>query len=376
MAYEMETEAEPLPEEKMKKSNKIILSIFLFLIIFPTVPFLFYRYSVSKNFHLVRDQTFEIKAGQGISEIATNLNDAGIINSTFLFKVYLKLNKLDTKLQAGVYVMPKTYSIAKLAELFQYGRNDVSIRFIEGWRREELGIYLANELKNFDYEKFIEITQDYEGRLFPDTYVVQASSNEKEVFDLLTSTFKDKTENLVSKANLDKLGLTENEAYTMASIIEREARHESERKLIAGILLKRFNEGMKIEADATTQYAVALYRYCVPFRCQSDPSASNCEQTGQITQCLLASNLNEMKEVVWWPNNLTIYDLDNDSPYNTRKNVGMPPAPISSFSLSSLDAVINYTPSDYYFYLTDHDGVTHFAVTNAEHEANIAKYLN
>jgi len=78
---------------------------------------------------------------------------------------------------------------------------------------------------------------------------------------------------------------------------------------------------------------------------------------------------------VWWPKLLTTEDLASDSPYNTRKVAGLPPTPICNPGLQAIKAVINPTESKFYYYLTDSEGITHYAVTLDEHNRNIGKYL-
>ncbi len=358
-------------EKKHSRRNTLLVLALALILAFPTIPYLLYRFAVNYHPQTTKDTVFEIKSGQGVSEIAGNLKDAGLIDSPLVFRIYAKISGQDKNLQAGVYEVPKKTSIVELASIFQNGKNDITVRFIEGWRMEELAEYLQYTIKDFDKEKFLSLAKGNEGKLFPDTYLVKSDASEQDVFDLLSTTFETKTEDLITKDRLAKVGLTENEALTLASIIEREAAKQEDRKLIAGILIKRFVEGMKIEADATTQYAVALPKFCLPNNCLDADTA--CQITSEQKLCLDGQGLGG---VDWWPHNLTLNDLNYDSPYNTRKYVGLPPTPISSFSLDALDSVINHQTSEYYFYLTDSKGVTHFAKTLDEHVANINTYLN
>jgi UPF0755 protein len=139
-------------------------------------------------------------------------------------------------------------------------------------------------------------------------------------------------------------------------LVEREVFNETDRPIVAGILIKRWKEGMKLDVDATTQYAIAINKLC--------KSEGYCIPT-----------LEEFMQLEWWAKKLTQEDLNFDSPYNTRLKVGLPPAPIAAVSTSALNAVLNYQTTPYYFYLTDVNGVAHYAKTLAEHNANITKYL-
>ncbi len=356
----------PSTEEKdQAKRNLLIVLVLAMLITFPTVPYLLYRYGINNPTQLNKEIVFEIKQGDGISEIAGDLRVAGLVDSPFLFKLYLKLNGLEKNVQAGVYVVPPKRSIVDLANIFQFGRNDVTIRYIEGWRVEQLSQVLSEELEGIDYGEFTKEAREYEGYLFPDTYFINKDASQKEVLDILKGTFQEKTRDLLSGKNLLDAGLSEKEAVILASIVEREALKEDDRRVIAGILIKRYREGMRLEADATTQYAVALAKHCLSLNISKFAEA----------ECLRGLEAKQVQDIVWWPGKLTKNDLNYDSPYNTRNNEGLPPKPISSFGFSALESVINHETSPYYFYLTDADGVTHYAATLEEHNYNTNKYL-
>jgi UPF0755 protein len=195
-----------------------------------------------------------------------------------------------------------------------------------------------------------------EGYLFPDTYFINKNANEEEIVKLLKDTFDSKTAGLLTEENIRKSGFSKEQLVTFASIVEREVSNDTDRSIVAGILMKRFREGTKLDADSTVQYAVALGRLC--------------KGTGYCVP-----TLEQFMSLNWWPNDLTSGELVIDSPYNTREKVGLPPTPISSISLSSLEAVIAPQATPYYYYLTDASGVTHYARTLVEHNANISKYL-
>ena len=365
------------PEEEIvpppQRKNYVIVILLALLITFPTIPYLLYRYGTSSPAQTNKSITIEIRPGMGVSEISESLEDAGLISSPLLFKAYLKLNNLETNLQAGVFSVPPRSSIVDLVEILQYGRNDVTITYIEGWRVEQLASVLAKKLKNIEYSEFVKAARPLEGFLFPDTYNFNIEATQDDVISVLEQTFVEKTADLLSPQRLQKSGLTAEEAITLASIIEREAINQSDRVLIAGILIKRVNEGMRLEADATTQYAVALPKHCLPAECLGDDI--QCRVTPQVQDCLSGQNQELLDGIEWWPYNLTKTDLAFESNYNTRLVGGYPPAPISSFGVSALEAVVDFEPSAYYFYLTDANGTTHFATTLEQHNQNTFQYL-
>jgi UPF0755 protein len=125
---------------------------------------------------------------------------------------------------------------------------------------------------------------------------------------------------------------------TLASIVQREAANDADTPLIAGILLNRLNQQMPLDVDATLQYA------------RGDKGKG------------------------WWAS-ITLADKKTISPYNTYINVGLPPHPISNPGIPAIEAVLNPAKTDCLYYLHDKNHITHCAVTYADHQANIEKYL-
>jgi UPF0755 protein len=343
-----------------QNKNKVLIAVVLaLLVIVPPLMYFYYTMAIRRPSQTDKEITFEIQKGDSITEISKNLKDTGALNSEFLFSFYVRINRLGKNVQAGMYTVKAGSSVMDLAQLFQHGTNDVKVIFLEGWRIEEFARVASENFDNVNYKKFVTLAKPYEGRLFPDTYYFNKSITENELVEALKNTFDEKTKDILSNENLSKAGLTKDQAIILASIVEREAPNNKEdRNRVADILIKRWKEGMKLEADATTQYAVALTRLCPDV-------ASVCTPTGD-----------EMMVLNWWPSEITATDLSSTSPYNTRKVIGLPPAPISSVGLSSLEAVVNYKPTDYYFYLNDSKGVMHFAKTMQEHEKNINTYMS
>ncbi len=340
-----------------KKKIIILVLLFVFLILIPAISYGYYKLAVFRPSQTSKEANFRINSGDSVFEIAEMLYDKEAINSEFLFILYVFLNRSDTNIQAGSYTVPAGTNLVELVQHLSHGRNDVSLTFLEGWRVEQFAILASKKLEKINYQNFLEIAEPFEGYLFPDTYFFNKDIEKEELLETLTDNFNSKTRDILSDENLSKVGLTKEQAVIFASMVEREVRVKEDRSVVAGILIKRWKEGMKLDVDATTQYSVAKKRlckgenYCVP-------------------------NLEDIYEFQWWQNNLTREELDTEHPYNTRALVGLPPTPISSVSLSSLSSVINYESTPYYFYLTDKDGVTHYAKNITEHNQNVAKYLS
>lgn len=215
------------------------------------------------------------------------------------------------------------------------------VTLIEGWRIEEMAVKLNQELgiKNKD---FIAVAK--EGYMFPDTYMFDVNVTTSEIVTILRANFEKKYDAII-KNKIQKLGLTTDEGVILASIVEREARSDGVRKMVASILLKRLKIDMGLNADATIQYAL------IPKGTITPPSFG------------------------WWKRNLTRDDLKIASSYNTYLYRGLPPGPISNPSLSSLQAVASAdSKTPYLYYYHDSKGNSYYAKTLEEHNQNVANY--
>lgn len=343
---------------KNGRKNLILAGILFFVLVVPLFFYVYYKVGVNRPSQTDREITYEIKKGDSVFDVAEGLYTRDAINSKFLFIFYLFANRLDKSIQAGVYTIKAGSTISSVTEQFLHGKNDVKVTFLEGWRVEEYARAAQKLLGDIDYNKFVTAAKPYEGYLFPDTYFFNKNVPLEELIKELRDNFDNKTSGILTSENLEKVGLTKEQAVIFASIVEREVTNDADRKLVAGILIKRWKEEMKLDADATVQYAVAFTKSC-----------------GAVDYCTVDALIQDERDVDWWPNTLTAEDLAVESPYNSRKNVGLPPTPISSVSEASIEAVVNPVKSDYYFYLHDLQGQIHYAKTLEEHNANIQHFL-
>lgn len=328
----------------------------------PAILFGYYKAAVVRPAQTDKETKFVITEGETAEQIIDGLANDNLINSKFLFKFYSKINGFENNLQAGTYIVPAGTAIPELAQLLQHGTNDKTITFIEGWRVEEFAKKAADNFEKIDYDEFISLAKPAEGTIFPDTYSFNTNVTEEELFTTLQTTFTQKTKDLLTPEALSKVGLDKTKAIILASIVEREGQKTEDRRLIAGILLNRLRENQVLGADATVQYLAG------PARAGCDILAFE----GLYTPCPTGES---SRNLTWWPQDLTVAELDYDSPFNTRKNAGLPPTPICNPGLSALNAVLDPMPSEYYYYLHDKTGKTHFAKTLAEHAENIKAYL-
>lgn len=279
-------------------------------------------------------QILVINKGESVKSVAARLEKQKLIRSAFVFEILVDREGLTRKIQAGDFRIDSKLGPLAIAQELTHGTLDRWVMLPEGLRREEVADKIAAELNQendqakFDKAEFLSLTKNLEGQLFPDTYLLPKDVDAQRVVIVLTNNFKKKTSSL----NPDK------NALILASIVEREAKYDADRPIVAGILLKRLVEGWPLQVDAAVQYAV-----------------------GDAED--------------WWPNNLTKQDLQTKSPYNTYLFRGLPPGPISNPGLAAIKAALQPQETDYWYYLTGTDGKMHYAKTIEEHNANIANYL-
>ncbi len=338
------------------KKRLIFVSLFFIFIVLPFLLRTYYRVAINRPSQSGKEVSVEIMKGDGVADTARNLLEKGAINSDFLFNIYVYTGKFGNKIQAGTYKIPAGSNLKQVVEIIQHGTNDVQLTFLEGWRTEEFARLAANNLDNIDFQEFISLAKDKEGFLFPDTYSINKDIQEKDLLEIFTSTFDEKTKDVLTEDNLTRASLSRQQVIIFASMLEREIHTEEDRPVVAGIIIKRWREDMKLDVDATTQYVAAWQDICgIPERC--------------------IPLLEEVENFDWWPTILTQDDLELDSPYNTRKNLGLPPAPISNPGEKAIKAVLNAQESPYYFYLTDQEGIVHYASTLEQHNSNVARYI-
>lgn len=281
---------------------------------------------------------FVIRPNEKVAEIVKNLEKEGLIRNKIVFYLVIKQLGIERKIQAGDFRLSPSMNAYEIAKTLTKGTLDVWITIIEGWRKEEIAQIFSKEL-NLPESEFIKTAK--EGYLFPDTYLIPKNATIGGVLSILTDNFNKKYNDELKKKAVKK-GLTDEEIIKIASLVEREAQFEEDRPMVAGVILNRLKTQMKLDIDATVQYALGY----------------------------------QPEEKTWWKKNLTKEDLEIDSPYNTYKYPGLPPTPICNPGLAAIEAVLNAPQTDYFYYLSDKNGRLHFARTLEEHNENIRRYLN
>lgn len=283
-------------------------------------------------------KVFSIKQGDNITQVANNLAKEELIRNKLVFYLMVKQLGIEKKIQAGDFQLSSAMSLKEIALNLTHGSLDRWITVIEGLRKEEVAQIVGSAL-NLPESEFIKNAD--EGYLFPDTYLVPTNVTIESLVKIFKTNFDKRYTEAKQKVS-KKNELTDNQVIVLASLIEREAKFDSDRSEVARILLRRIEEGHNLQVDATVQYALGY-------------------QPDQKT---------------WWKKHTTFDDLKVDSTFNTYQNAGLPPFPICNPGLASIKAALsanNNTP--YLFYVSDKSGKLHFAKDSDDHQKNIEKYL-
>lgn len=311
--------------------RKVVLLALIVIIVLAS--FLWWKYGTSAvNSHDTSEKVFVVAKGAGVRAIANNLKKEGLINDPIVFFLYTKKNGADKNIQAGSFKLSPSMNVEKIIDTLSHGTVDAWVTVPEGMRAEQIADILKEEIPSYN-ESWRDRLIAEEGYLFPDTYLIPKDAE----IDTVISIFKTNFDQKIRDAGLDNRSDLAN-IITTASLVEREALKDEEKPLIASVIANRLRQGMALDIDATLQYA-----------------------KGKVNG-------------KWW-SVPTAKDKEISSPYNTYKNPGLPPGPISNPGIEAIKAAANPATSDYFFYLHDAQGNVHFAKTLEQHQTNINKYL-
>lgn len=275
-----------------------------------------------------------IDSGMTASDVADLLAEKRVVRFGFVLYAAIIFLHEPEEIKAGAYVFHRPHSALSVAAQITADNpplQHISLTFFEGTTVEHYARIATELLSGFDSEEFVNHARSYEGFLFPDTYYVPYTYSPEELIALLFETYDAEISPLLAE---NATGFTEYEVITLASLLEREGNSEESMRMIAGILFNRLALDMPLQVDASMEY-------------------------------VLGKPLNE----------LTPEDLERDTPYNTYRNIGLPPTPIGNPGSAAVRAVLNPIPSDYLYYITGNDGNFYYAETYDEHLANIEAYL-
>lgn len=315
----------------MKRTHiAILVLVFLFLIWLQPIDF----------------GTAEITIPKGASarEIIEYLSAHGVVRDKNEFLFWLKISGNEKSLRSGNYELKRyTNPIYVINQLTLGGASDIIVTIPEGQTVDETATILASR-GLVAKEQFVTLCSErsfvkelgfagssLEGYLFPDTYSFSSSQSDSEIIAVFIENFKNHTMHygITNRDSIYKI-------VVLASLVEKEAKYEEERPIIARVFINRLKTRRPLESCATVLYA------------------------------LKSRNIHKTK--------LTESDLKINSPYNTYTSIGPPPGPICSPGESSISAVIAPADVDYLYFVSKGDGRHYFSRTYREHCAAKERY--
>jgi len=300
----------------------------------------------------------EIPSGANAALIGELLYKEGLIRNQQVFQLYVRRHGLGHLFIAGIYDLSPSFSLGQIAAKLKNGEiysETIWFTIPEGFtikeiaqRLDEKGLVESASFLDFAREPSDQILESFpyllevsdsriefllEGYLFPDTYEVYPESGIEEIVSLMLRRL-DQIITAEDRQRITELNSSLHEILTIAAMVEREGRVDSERPLIAGVIYNRLEIDMLLQIDATIQYA-----------------------------------LGETKEF------LTFKDLEIQSPYNTYLFGGLPPGPIAAPGAASIKSALYPEASEYYYYNYKYDGSGehYFSRTLQEHLENVAR---
>lgn len=292
-----------------------------------------------------RSQQITIPLGTSVKEIGAILQDAGLIRASWAFEWYVRKHNARDKLQAGTYSLRPNQSVEEIITIITQGKIKTDlVTILPGQRIDQIEQALINSgFSSEDVKRALDPGvyanhpaladkpkgANLEGYLYPESFQRTADTKAETVVRAsLDQMQKYLTPEL--RTGIVKQGLTVYEGVILASIVEQEVSKAEDKPKVAQVFLRRLREGKRLESDATSGYGAIL--------AGDRPS------------------------------------LTYESAYNTYTHNGLPPTPISNVSQASLQAVASPAPTDWLYFVSGDDGITHFSNTIEEHEALTRQY--
>lgn len=331
-----------------RNSNILTIRQWLFVFIFFVILIFsgYYLFNSPNNYNLEEPLLFEIKSGESFQSVADRLYELGIVPNKTVFRVAGFIYGAETKIKAARFKIENGLSYIDLIDLLINGPADYlrairvndgqTIKWLAGKVRRDLRIDSTAFYQKAHDKEFIKSlglnVPSLEGYLFSKSYQIYERSEPEEVLTIFYNALKEFwTDTLQRRA--DSLKLSLHQVLTLASIIKGETNDVDEMSRISGVYHNRLKRGMKLQADPTIQYLM---------------------RDG-------------------WKR-LTYKDLKINSPYNTYKYFGLPPAPINNPGANAILAALYPEKHNYLFFVADGTGKHKFAKHYSEHLRNVREY--
>lgn len=329
---------------RLQSRLTVILAVMLVMgVIFAA---LLYQYATTPASASQDGQVVEIKPGMTLKQVAHFLADKELLSEPSTFMLYTYLQGEQNHIQAGEYRFSPSMPPRDILEALTSGMAVLyTVTIPEGYRITDIaGLLEAKGL--VDKPAFIEATRNrelleslhipsgsLEGYLYPETYKFSKAGGARRIVQTLLDTFKERVLQPERVQQAEAMQFTFHEIITLASLIEKETGLGKERKLISSVFHNRLAKNMRLQTDPTVIYAMVNF-----------------------------------------DGNIRKKDLSIDSPYNTYKHFGLPPGPIASPGLESIQAALDPEESDFLYFVSRKDGSHQFSTNYKDHVRAVQKY--
>jgi UPF0755 protein len=298
-----------------ENKNYIGIAVFGLILIGFILYGLVQTFSVPNNFPVGKN--FVINENESLKSISNRLKEEGYINSPLFFRAAISFFDKDRTIQLGGYIFNNPSTLLGIIDTFVRGKPNsplLSVTIPEGSTSFEVATLVSKALPTISVDVFGEMISKYnaDGKLFPSTYFLLPSYKEEDIVKLMMNTFTKKVESTMALSQVVLPLKNENDALTLASILEGEAKTKEDMAIVSGILLTRMKLGMPLQVDVAKE---------------------------------------------------------------TYKQKGLPRMPLNNPGLVAIDAAIHPKYTEYLYYITGNEGGMHYAKTFEEHKKNIKKYL-
>lgn len=289
-------------------------------------------------------RNFLVKEGATLNQVATDLENAGLIRNKTLFRLAGRFMENDHMIKTGEYRLSSAMPPLKILETLEKGRViTLSVTIPEGFNSDQIADLLAHKGLT-DRDSFMTLVRDkslvarlgfsgntLEGYLYPDTYRFQRKERTDKIITTLVKRFR----NIITplEKQINQSGMTLDQVITLASMVEKETGDPGERPMIARVFLNRLDRNMRLESDPTVIYGITNFN-------------------GDITK----------------------KDLETQTPYNTYIIKGLPPGPIANPGLAAIRAVLNPAEGNYYYFVSKNNGTHYFSKTLREHNGAVKRF--
>ena len=316
--------------------KKALLPIKIMGFVIGLATALFYGYVMNvlqTSMSVDEPKIIQIKSGESLKNIARILQDNGLVAKDWQFILYSKINKIYPKIKAGEYLFENDVKLEDVSQTLTSGKLYLrKMTFAEGLTAREIAdILYQNDLLEGDFDALKE------GEFLPETYTFSRGEERQKIAVQGKAAMQKVLQQAWDGRDADLPLKNKEELLILASIIEKETGVPEERPQVASVFVNRLKKEMLLQTDPTVIYAV-----------------TNGERDlGRA---------------------LTRRDLAVDSPYNTYKYAGLPPAPICSPGAASIMAAAHPDKTPYLYFVASGTGGHNFARTLNEHNANVRKW--